>query len=498
MTLTSSIFIALGISILLLCVEKARRYFQRLAIKRQYGCQSPPSTPSKDPLLGLDTVYRMLRSVKKNRRNLSLKEQLDLYGYTFQSNLFGKIEVFTAEPQTLQTILATGFEDFGVEPMRLFVFEPLIGKGIMSTDGAYWAHSRALLQPIFSRTHFANYSAFEIHVARLIDLIPKDGSTVDLQPLFAKLALDSSSEFIFGTSLGLLSATPTNGAQTFWEDYSYAQRGVGRRLQLPRWSVFTRDKKFWDSCAATRTFVEKYVDEALSHHTEKESERAVLAYGLSKIVPDRDEMRNQLLNVFVPAHDAIGVALTNVFFNLARHADVWSRLREEVLGLGDEQLTWEWLKRLTLLQSVIKETLRLFPTVGSVGRVALRDTIIPTGGGESGTSPILIRKGDSVRTSFYALHRRKDLYGENAEQFDPERWTTLDPPRWSYLPFSGGPRVCPGQQLGIADVSYAVVRILQTFQSIENRDPVHEFVENYKITTESKNGAKVSLTYAAT
>ena len=484
---------ALAASILLLCFQKTHQYFKCLAIKRQHRCQPPPSTPSKDPFLGLDSVYRMLLSVKENRRNLSLKEQLDLYGYTFQSNLFGKIEVFTAEPQNLQSIFATDFENFGVEPMRLFVFEPLIGRGIMTTDGAHWAHSRALLQPVLSRNQFANYSAFETHVARLIHLIPKDGSTVDLQPLFAKLALDSSSEFLFGESLGLLSPTPDSDAQTFWHNYSYAQRGVGRRLQLPRWNIFTRDTKFWNSCALARSFVEQYVEKAFSHHPEKDSERAVLVYGLSKIMQSRDDIRDQVLNVFLPAHDAIAVALTNVFFNLARHTDVWSRLREEILELGDDQLTFERLKQLTFLQYVIKETLRLFPTVGSVGRVAIRDTIIPTGGGKSGTSPILIRKGDSVRTSFYALHRRKDFYGENAEQFDPKRWAKLEPPRWSYLPFGGGPRVCPGQQLGIAEVSYAIVRILQTFQGIENRDPVDEFVENYKITTESKNGAKVCL-----
>ena len=493
MTLIISIVKVLIAFILLRYFRKARQYFRHLAIKRQYGCQPPPSTPSKDPFLGLDSVYRMLRSVKENRRNLSLKEQLDLYGYTFQSNLFGKIEVFTAEPQNLRTIFAADFKSFGVEPMRLFVFGPLLGEGVMTTDGASWAHSRALLQPVFSRTQITDCSAFEIHVTRLIDQLPRDGSTVDLQPLFAKLALDSSSEFLFGESLKLLSATPTSGAETFWHSYGYAQRGVGRRLQLPRWNVFTRDTKFWDSCAAARKFVEQYVDKALSRHPEKESDRASLAYGLSKITKDRNKIRNQLLNVFLPAHDAIAVLLTNVFFNLARHPDVWSRLREEILDLGHDELTFERVKALTFLQYVIKETLRLFPTVGSVGRVALRDTTIPTGGGGSGTSSILVRKGDSVRTSFYALHRRKDLYGEDAELFDPKRWAKLDPPRWSYLPFGGGPRVCPGQHLGVAETSYAIVRILQTFQGIENRDPVDEFVENYKITTESKNGAKVCL-----
>ena len=485
---------AFAATLLLLCFQKAYLYFKRLAIRRRHKCQPPPSTASKDPFLGLDSVYRMLQSVRQNRRNLFLKEQLDSFGYTFQSKLFGRSEIFTAEPQNLEAILDKDFENFGVEPMRLFVFEPLIGRGLMTTDGAHWAHSRALLQPIFSRTQFTNYLAFETHVARLINLIPKDGSTVDLQPLFAKLALDSSSEFLFGESLGLLSAEPTSVAQMFWQNYSYAQRGVGRRLQLPRWNVFTRDTKFWDACAFARNFVEQYVEKACSLRPERKSEQAVLAYGLSKITQDRNEMRNQLLNVFLPAHDAIAVALTNVFFNLARHPAVWSELRKEIVDLGDERLTFERLKRLTFLQYVIKETLRLYPTIGSVGRVALRDTIIPTGGGKSGTSPIFIRMGQYVRTSFYALHRRKDCFGANAEQFDPKRWAELDPPRWSYLPFGGGPRVCPGQQLGVAEVSYTIVRILQTFQSIENRDPVDEFIENYKVTTESRNGAKVCLT----
>lgn len=190
------------------------------------------------------------------------------------------------------------------------------------------------------------------------------------------------------------------------------------------------------------------------------------------------------------------MALTNVFFNLARHPDVWSILRKEVLDLGEEQLPFERLKRLIFLQCVIKKSLRLFPTIGPVGRVALRDTILSTSGGRPDSSPILIRKGDNVRTSFYALCRRRNLFGENTEHFDPKQWTKLNPSHWSYLPFDGGPRVCPGQQLDIVEVSYAIVRIVQAFQDTDNRDPVDEFVESYKITTETKNDATVSFTPA--
>ena len=73
------------------------------------------------------------------------------------------------------------------------------------------------------------------------------------------------------------------------------------------------------------------------------------------------------------------------------------------------------------------------------------------------------------------MHRRKDLYGDDAEDFRPERWDSDDLPlknhgintAWGYLPFNGGPRVCLGQDFGLMEASYATVRILQTFSRIE-------------------------------
>ena len=73
------------------------------------------------------------------------------------------------------------------------------------------------------------------------------------------------------------------------------------------------------------------------------------------------------------------------------------------------------------------------------------------------------------------MHRRKDLYGDDAEDFRPERWDSDDLPlknhgintAWGYLPFNGGPRVCLGQDFGLMEASYATVRILQTFPKIE-------------------------------
>lgn len=75
-------------------------------------------------------------------------------------------------------------------------------------------------------------------------------------------------------------------------------------------------------------------------------------------------------------------------------------------------------------------------------------TTLPTGGGPDGTSPILVRPGEAVGYCVYAMHRRKDIYGDDALEFRPERWEgdALKNIGWAYLPFNGGPRICLGRE----------------------------------------------------
>lgn len=479
-------------------LQRAREYHSRRKLIRQRGCQPPLSLPQKDPFFGLDVVYQLLRSTKDRRRNMSMKEQVDTYGYTFQSKPYGTTKIFTIEPRNLQSIFATNFESFGLEPIRLFALGPFTGKGIMTTDGAFWEHSRALIRPTFARAQIANLSSLEDHLSRLIDLIPRDGSTVDLQPLFARLALDTSTEFLFGESVKSLCAVSSLAAKDFLAAYNYGQAGISRRMQLPKWNFLTRDKRFWASCKIARDFVDGYVAKALAQTASAPNEKSgryILAHELARETNDRTDIRNQLLNLFLPAHDASAVALTNLFFNLARHPHIWAKLRQEALTLAPatEELTFERLKSLKYLQHVLSETHRLNPTIGTTTRVALHDVILPTGGGASGSAPVFVQKGDVVTTSFYALHRRRDVFGDDADKFRPERWEGLRPPHWAYMPFGGGPRVCPGQQLAQTEIAYTLVRMLREFQALENRDPVWEFVELWKITTESANGTKVAM-----
>ncbi|KAG8526450.1 uncharacterized protein KY384_000043 [Bacidia gigantensis] len=469
---------------------------------------SPPSIRQRDPIFGLDLFLRLFKALRENHRNMTIVQMFAEYGHTFQSCSWFSTKVYTIEPKNLQAIFSTDFVNWGVGPMRLFAFRPFVGEGIMCTDGRSWESSRALIKPTFTRTNIANMhlSGFSIHVQRLIDLLPRDGTTVDLQPLFARLALDASTDFLFGQAVGSLApgGAPIE-AKAFLQAYTYGQYTVGRRLHLPQWNFLTSNRQFKNACEVAHEFVDIAIARAQHFVQAKRSkenlaERHVLAYELVERCKDKMQVRNQLLNVFLPAHEAVGVALTNIFFHLARNPLVYRKLRAEILQTTEYKVPWTFtrLKSLKYLQYVINETFRLNPAIGTTTRMALRNTFLPTGGGPTGygTSPIFIRKGDTVTISLYALHRRQSVFGADANIFRPERWEGLRPPHWSYIPFGGGPRVCPGQNLALTEVAFAIVRIIQNFKSIINRDPVLDFVEVYKITTDSGNGALLSLTPA--
>jgi cytochrome P450 len=138
--------------------------------------------------------------------------------------------------------------------------------------------------------------------------------------------------------------------------------------------------------------------------------------------------------------------------------------------------------------------LRIHPVVPANSRLANQDSILPVGGGPDGKAPVFVAKGTIVAYWTYAMHRRKDIYGDDADEFVPERWESLRP-GWEYLPFNGGPRICLGQQYALTEAAYVSVRLLQEFSKIESRDE-EDWAESLTLTLCSYNGTKVSLTPA--
>jgi hypothetical protein len=127
----STLFVFYGIPILL-------RFASRPNASREYGCHPPPSIPQRDAIFGLDLILHFFQALEENRRDMSMKQLFEVYGHTFQSKSWTSTKIYTTEPRNLQAIFATDFVSWGVQPMRLFGFEPFVGKGIMCADGTFW------------------------------------------------------------------------------------------------------------------------------------------------------------------------------------------------------------------------------------------------------------------------------------------------------------------------------------------------------------------------
>ncbi len=305
----------------------------------------------------------------------------------------------------------------------------------------------------------------------------------------------------------LLPNTPFNSVE-FLKAFDECVIGVGRRNRAGALRfTYAFDKTWKEAIDKVHVFIDDHVKRALKQ-TEQDSpsdspktshsdqhrppHRYILLHEMAKETRDPIELRFQILHTFMPGRDTTSILVGNALFHLARNPTIWTDLRRTALALGSQPLTFEVLKSLVLFKHVVFETIRLQGPSGRVYRTALRNTILPVGGGPDGQSPIFVERGTVAVMNIWALHHHREIWGEDVHEFKPQRWAGKRP-MWEFLPFLGGPRTCPAQQQVLTQAVYVLVRLVREFSSIENRDPVMEYVEYMKMATQSRNGVKIAL-----
>ncbi|KAJ5251197.1 hypothetical protein N7489_001607 [Penicillium chrysogenum] len=493
---------------------------------RKIGCGEPPLYPSQHPF-GISTLLETLDAAREKRlpqlaerRIAFLSRRHNRYVSTFRMCQAGRENLFTADPKNIQSMLATQFNDFGLGEMRRNVAEPLAGHGIFTTDGESWSRSRSLLRPQFTRDRMSNLDREERHVHNALRAIPtrSDGwsSAVDIQAIFFRLTLDSATEFLFGKSCdSQISATQKEAGQASDDTFLYGFDGcmgyLAERLRFERlyWVIYNQE--FRKCIDIVHAFVDQYVHSALmkaerqgekAQGIEKVSPQYIFLEALTSTIKDPVRLRDESLNVLLAGRDTTASLLSWTVLLLARHPHTFARLRSDILdqfGTYDQPHSMDFasLKSCQYLRHFLNETLRLYPVVPFNRRCAMKDTTLPRGGGKDGTSPIYIRKGRTVMYSTYVLHRRKDIWGEDAETFNPDRWVGRKV-TWEYIPFNGGPRTCIGQQFALMRSSYVLVRLLQRFDKIEDVHSEREIRYGVSLTSCPADPVTVRLHQAET
>jgi cytochrome P450 len=254
-------------------------------------------------------------------------------------------------------------------------------------------------------------------------------------------------------------------------------------------------------------FTDKLIEEELALHqanskdemTAKKDGRYIFLYELFLATQDKTVIRSELLNILLAGRDTTAALLSNLLWELSRQPEMLSRLRLEIAQIlcddddyGPRVLTYDELKSLKYLRALINESQRLHPIVPANSRSAHHDTILPRGGGPDGTQPLLVPKGSYVMYHTWGMHRRTDIFGEDADVFDPERWLKGNlRPGWGYIPFSGGPRVCIGQNFALTEVMFVVVQLVRRFDLVQK--VFEAWRERLTIIAVGDGGCKVGL-----
>ncbi|PQE10567.1 cytochrome P450 alkane hydroxylase protein [Rutstroemia sp. NJR-2017a BVV2] len=367
---------------------------------------------------------------------------------------------------------------FGTRKQLMYA---LLGDGIFVQEGPDWKHSRELLRPQFNFREYGDLTHFSGPMEDLLRCIsttlmdPTSNRIVDLQPLFFRYTLDTTTSFLFGKSIESLKSG--DKAVKFEEAFNVTQTIMAKRFRVAAFWPLVGGKELRDACKLVHDFTDEILERANEHNGVSDSDKDSRYVFLDKVAKEIPDLR---------------------------HPEVLRKLRTEIMETlsGKETLNRNDLRQVKYLTDVLKETLRLYPSVPLNMKTAVRTTCLPTGGGPDRKSPVLVKKGEDVSFSPYALHRRKDLYGEDAEEFRPES-LEIEPPvpvsafnlltghfsrwqedlplfrdeltkTWGYLPFNGGPRVCLGMDFAMTEAAYAVVKILQRYPNITL--PPHEKV----------------------
>ncbi|KAK7191536.1 hypothetical protein DPSP01_011053 [Paraphaeosphaeria sporulosa] len=498
-------FIVAGALLSYIVFSRVQLYLNRRNFISQHGCEPCPKRYNKEPILGWDVIKENI--VNKNERKMLERNQerfRQMGVNTYLTRMLHMPMITTCEPENIKTILSLRFKDYSFGN-RYLAFAPLLGDGIFNSDGEKWQNSRHLLRPNFARDQIADLEAFDRHFKLMLKHIPRDGSTVDLQDLFFKLTIDSATEFLFNhstDSLRMSEDDTENEDAIFARAFQFAQDDILTRLRWNALNFLRSNKEGEDALKICHTYVDKFVEQAIrERQAEKaagmpEDDRYIFIKELVKQTDDKERIRSELMNILLAGRDTTASLLSNMFFHLALRPDIWAKLREEVAPLEGRLPTYEELRNMKYLKWCLNESLRTHPVVPGNSRYAVKDTVLPIGGGAEGKAPLFVPKGTIVTYSPYTMHRRTDFYGPDAAEYKPERWENLRP-GWEYLPFNGGPRICLGQQYALTEASFVTVRLLQEFSKIESRDPNGgKWQEGLTLTVCSGNGVKVGLTPA--
>lgn len=398
------------------------------------------------------------------------------------------------DPELVDVVLKQRPQDFPKSERIRVGLKPLLGESVFITNGDLWARQRRIIDPAFEggRLRTAFPAMWDSGVAAVARLTPfADGRAVEIEAQTSHLAMDVIFRTLFSIPIEHEIASTAFAA---FRDHQTAQpvANLTAALPLPKWFPRLHSRKTRQTARLIRNLIGQLTQQRAQAIIDGTAPDDLSTKIMTTPDPETgkifetEEMIDQVAIFFLAGHETSAAALAWALYLLAQYPEWQDRLATEALAAFEpDKIYFSTLSKLRHSRAVFRESMRLYPPVP----MYVRQAACPARFRNRDIKP-----GAQVILSPWHLHRHERLW-ERPDEFDPARFDTPNGKeclRRAYIPFSAGPRVCPGSAFAMAEGPLLLSMLVRAFRftTIDGDIPVPVA----HLTVRSGNGIRLRLT----
>eukprot|EP01112_Ceratiomyxa_fruticulosa_P010718 TRINITY_DN2846_c0_g1_i1.p1 TRINITY_DN2846_c0_g1~~TRINITY_DN2846_c0_g1_i1.p1 ORF type:complete len:478 (-),score=77.96 TRINITY_DN2846_c0_g1_i1:135-1568(-) len=435
---------------------------------------------------------------------------LDNYNYEDRTQKYGRVVkkfdgrspiIELSDVELIHTMCHDQFECFMNRPTPLTgIFFGRQSTGLILAKDEFWKRMRRTISPSFNTVHLkVMIPMMEGATAILIDKLrkaAKNNEEVDMHDALHKLTLDIIGLTAFGSRFD---TQRTDNSPLSIAASEALQLNLGVFQKLPILISFFIFKFFPpQSLVKRREALKKLNDISFSIIKQKRGDDQRNGGDFIDLLLQAEdsntgekltdiEILDQCRTFLLAGQDTTGSLLSFVVYFLGQYPEIEDKVIQEISTHFSDRsspINYEDLNKLEYLTMVINETLRMFPTAPVVVRESKQDTTL---------GDYFIPAKTVVRAPIEKIHRDPEFWGENSEQFVPERWKNANAlNNKAYLPFGSGNRACIGMRFALMEAKIILIRVYQNFRFQLKPGQIPIETVNF-ITTKPKHGVKVAV-----
>ncbi|WP_088893629.1 cytochrome P450 [Leptolyngbya ohadii] len=403
---------------------------------------------------------------------------------------FGLKAYFVNDAEAVQEILLKQAKKVEKPGNVKRVAKGVFGENLFTSDGELWQQLRSTLQPAFQAKRLNAQVEMMVDTTESAIASWKIGQVVDLSAAMMDLTLGITTQALFGQDLRHTPAA--DSLLSFLDLFSE----LISSFPIPLWIPTPKHLAIKHHFRVMNSYFRTWVAERKRSSQDGDDVLSMLVQAQQADASGRlsdQQICNEVSNLFAAGYEVVAHTLAFSCYLLTQYPDVEARLREELdRVLGDPSktaarsgrpITAADLPQLSYLERVIKESMRLLPVTTVLSRQVIEEIQLPGG--------YTLPKGSLVLISPWTLQRRSDYFPDPL-QFNPDRFQNPDNiPKFAYLPFSAGPRVCIGNLLAMMQMKVNLAILLQQYRfSIA---PNYQFKPIYRFNTRPQGGLPVVI-----